>query len=533
MTPACRPQPGESQPAFAVRFHSSMRRAIPDTDQRNRAMFAAWQEVGDGGQLNRIASQEFPAEKYVRVPCAPVFKEHATREGRDRRPVKYGRDELIALIDSNNHRIADTGNFSPITDGHTPSDEDVEAGRAKRPDVLGYAGPYYLGMIGRKEPRWAIFADEHHRKECFERSKAKRYRSPEVWLESRMEDRFFSPIAALESETPRLELGMVRYGRKPSGALVEKYSAAAFPSAASVVVKSTKYAANSGKEDSTMLSPEDRQELVNAILNSAPMQWVLEQMQGGEPDGDEQATDGFGEFDDDDDATDSYPGQGNGPASPPQDQPQAPPTQPQAAAPQPQPAAPQPTDGMDDDEREEYASLSPDGQAGYMKARKRYMSAGSAEQYSRRGNAEQIARDRALREDYSRVSADNQRLREDLAVATASNKVATRRERYSKLKDAGYIFDIDKELARSAGLDDDAFEIQLETIAEHYQRAPLSSSVPEIPVERSPQLKADSTTDSERENYSKRATEYVLSQRQAGKKITFAEAMAIVNPPKA
>ncbi|MCE7884832.1 MAG: hypothetical protein DYH08_13425, partial [Actinobacteria bacterium ATB1] len=28
--------------------------------------------------------------------------------------------------------------------------------------VLGYVGPFRVGILGNKNPRWCIFADEHH-----------------------------------------------------------------------------------------------------------------------------------------------------------------------------------------------------------------------------------------------------------------------------------------------------------------------------------------------------------------------------------
>ena len=52
------PNPGESQPDFAIRFHESMRDSVPRTSERNALMFRAWEEhVGDRDPLRRIAAE--------------------------------------------------------------------------------------------------------------------------------------------------------------------------------------------------------------------------------------------------------------------------------------------------------------------------------------------------------------------------------------------------------------------------------------------------------------------------------------------
>ena len=78
------------------------------------------------------------------------------------------------------------------------------------PDVVGFAGPFRLGHIGRTpgSRRAAILADFQIFKDDLKRVRKYPRRSPEVWLEDRYEDIFIDPIALLGAEAPRLDLGM-------------------------------------------------------------------------------------------------------------------------------------------------------------------------------------------------------------------------------------------------------------------------------------------------------------------------------------
>jgi hypothetical protein len=68
--------------------------------------------------------------------------------------------------------------------------------------VLGWAGNYRLGLIGRKNPRWAIFQDEYHPPETAPLLDRKPQRSVELWNfpDGRS---YINPVAALSSEAPR------------------------------------------------------------------------------------------------------------------------------------------------------------------------------------------------------------------------------------------------------------------------------------------------------------------------------------------
>ena len=273
-----KPFPNETQPKFAIRFHDSLMQQIPDTEARNRACFAAWRESRPDDELTQLADEDFPETTYPRRTDVPLFAEHSTSrevvgpDGQKRKQrVVYDRSALAAITDRCNFRIRDSRDFSPITAGHTPS----EPG-APMPDVLGYAGNFRLGMIGRVKPRWAIFGDEYH--EDAAALKKLRRRSPEVWVEEKMEDRFMDPIAALGAETPRLDLGPVRYARNTQGQLVERYSsAAAFPRSGSVSIPTHKYESQGRNMEI--------EQIVNALMQTEPMQWVMQQMQGSQGSG--------------------------------------------------------------------------------------------------------------------------------------------------------------------------------------------------------------------------------------------------------
>ena len=182
-----RPQTGESQGEFAVRFHETMRDGISDTDERNSRAMDAWRKYAAAADpVEQRAQRRFGPEEFKRVNDVPVFGEHQTKDDEDN-PVVYDRAALQSIIQRCNARIADTGDFAPLTDGHTPDKEQLAKG-ARMPEILGYSGPFRLGMIGNKNPRWAIFSDEYHHLGDADKLKKLPRRSPEVWLEPKMSD---------------------------------------------------------------------------------------------------------------------------------------------------------------------------------------------------------------------------------------------------------------------------------------------------------------------------------------------------------
>jgi hypothetical protein len=160
---------------------------------------------------------KFPADQFVHSPGVVVFAEHVTQDSKGKEQ-KYDRQALQAIVDRCNYRIEDTGDYGVLVKGHNPDDPEAE-----QPPVLGFAGNYRLGVIGKKKPRYAIIADEWHYKDTHEQVRKLPRRSVEIWMHQDMGERFFDPIACLGAETPRLDLG-VKFAKDRAGHQVEKYS---------------------------------------------------------------------------------------------------------------------------------------------------------------------------------------------------------------------------------------------------------------------------------------------------------------------
>lgn len=283
------PKPNESQADFAVRFHAATKSEIPKTSERERACVEAWRTSGKD-DLDRVAQSHFAADQFRHVQNIPVWAEHETTREKDGKEeqVKYELAELKAVLDRCNHRIEDTGNFPTISHGHTPDHDALDRG-ARMPEALGFAGPFRLGMIGDKRPRWAIFADEWHRKDCTDQLDRMRYRSPEVWVDDDVSKRFMDPIAALETETPRLDLGMARYRRAGDGQLVQRY-AATFAGAGNVFIPGEEPDRHQKPtEESSDMDDSTVKSIIDALMETREFQFLHQMMQSEEsqqPEGD-------------------------------------------------------------------------------------------------------------------------------------------------------------------------------------------------------------------------------------------------------
>lgn len=498
------PLQGETQVAFMDR---ALRTLPGSTDHKTAVAMAAWSNSGRDAHLEQIVRQRFPASKFRRVRNRPVFVEH-TKPRMKRDPVtgheyevleKYDRDALAAIVDRCNERILDTGDFSPLTEGHTPDPEEVAKG-ARVPDVLGYSGPYRLGMIGNKKPRWAVFCDEFQHLESVPKLDRMTRRSPEVWLEERMQDRFFDPIAALGAETPRLDTGLGRFGRRADGRLVEKYSAAAVaPSGANTFIPSDggerkrEYAADAQPSDNgakPMMSPEDVKMIVDAIEQLPWVQFVKEQMgaqAGGGPD--EAAGAGAA-------PPPSAPAEPPPPPAPDQNaagMPPAPPMGAPGAAPPP-PMAPQQQYQCDDDDKSmasRYAAgeVSDDEFMDHFKGRKESYAAslgtGTAvtENPGKPAGTGEVA-DRAAysrsehdtRVRYARLERDHNELKSKVNKLEREKRDQYRRGKLLERQAEGYVFDLDEELKDTGDLSDPQFERHLARV-ERYERSPLGTPV--------------------------------------------------------
>lgn len=173
-------------------------------------------------ELATLAREQFPPSQFVRAEGVCVFVEHETL-GADGQPLKFDAASLAAIVDSCNARIAESGSFTVLAAGHTPTPEERSCGAAQ-PDVVGFCGPFRLGQFGASK-KSAIFADEWRRRDSVERLSRLPRRSVELWRATEPQSAFFDPIAALGAETPRLALGL-NYSLDGSAAVL-RYAAAA------------------------------------------------------------------------------------------------------------------------------------------------------------------------------------------------------------------------------------------------------------------------------------------------------------------
>lgn len=457
------PTATETESDFITRFHESMQQQIPDTDKRQQSAVSAWRQSRGPTDEEQRAAEQFPEADYVHVRDVPVFAEHETL-GRDGKVSKYGRDELQAIIDRCNLRIADTGDFAALTFGHTPDSADVGA---EMPEMAGFAGPFRLGMIGRKNPRWAIFGDEHHYRLKASRVKECPRRSPEVWL-GPMADRFFDPIAVLGAEAPRLDMGM-RYVRTAGGRVIEKY-AATFPGPATVCLpdepEKEKHAmpdpnADGNPPDTTnQLSPEN-QALLAALMETKVIKWAAGKM------AEEEA---------------AMAGADPDPANPA-------PTPAPPPAPNPSPS-PTPEPEKDKAGMDRYSKMQ-----GELEASK-------------------------VREQQLQKELDAVKTRVD-----TSEEKARKVERYSRLEKAGTVavLDVDEEMKRVEKYDDATFDAHMGVILEKYAKIPVNAGifVPEnVPTGTAQQ------TEKYRKEASKKAQDYVINERSNGRQVSYEDALA-------
>jgi hypothetical protein len=215
-----KPEAGESLERFTVRVGQLYRGKI-DPDELNEAIWTAYSEANGPTDVERVAQSKFDPSKYKYVPAVCIFAEHKTTDSQGQ-PRDYGVKELYRIARANNARTEDVASFVALSDGHTVSPT-KENPRPPQPDVLGWAGNYRLGLIGRKKPRWALFHDEYHPHETASVLARKPQRSVELWNfpDGRA---YINPVAALSSEAPRLPLPTKFQMVQVDGVMIERYS---------------------------------------------------------------------------------------------------------------------------------------------------------------------------------------------------------------------------------------------------------------------------------------------------------------------
>jgi hypothetical protein len=268
---------GRRLPAFFVSWErtlsiglalSQQRTADPAMDAIPRANVRGTHTAFDPAQFETIVN-------------VPILAEHETTAA-DGRRLKFGFDELRQVCARCNQRIRETGDYAAIVVGHTPTAEQKAAGMPE-PELIGFAGPWRMGLLGEQgsRQRWAILADCHIFREDLAKWRKHPRRSPELWLEDRYDQMFLDPIALLGAQAPRLDMGLL-FAADRDGRQVERYQAAAAPSATSVSIPAhepRRYQSGA----TGMLSPEDLQQIVQAISQTDWAQWCQQQMAAQAP----------------------------------------------------------------------------------------------------------------------------------------------------------------------------------------------------------------------------------------------------------
>lgn len=283
------PQPDETLERYTIRCASTVNGMDPD--DFNEAVWQTWRQTRGLTEEEEIARRKFSPEKYRVEPGVCVFAEHKTTTA-DGKKRHYKLRDLVNIVRGCNERISDVAAFPAISDGHTANPDDPNP---REPRILGYAGNYRLGRIGRKNPRWAIFQDEYHLKDAADVLVNKPRRSVELW--SFADGRaHFDPVAAIGSEAPRLPLPQRFSTLNYEGASVERYTFQsggwASPGANSTHVptgprtkKATYSAATDGEtsvpqgDEPMDLSEEALQRIVAAIAELPVLKWAQERME--------------------------------------------------------------------------------------------------------------------------------------------------------------------------------------------------------------------------------------------------------------
>lgn len=270
--PQVAPQPGESEEDYIVRAHYALHQTIPDPGKRNQVIWDSW-DATNGNPMFDQAARYFGADQYSNTPPRPFFMEHEkVNYGPDgsEQITNYDLGELTKIVRENNHRIQDTDAYTALVDKHTlpPPYRDPDP-----PKNLGFVGPYRLGMLGKKNPRWAIFANEWQRNDKAEQLRDRPNRSVEVLQLKANGRRYIDPIAAL-SEAPRLPLPTTaQYSATADGQeamTVERYDAtpaiyAAYPGGMNTHITGTK---NKKAKDMYDGSDTPNQDLIREVLNA-------------------------------------------------------------------------------------------------------------------------------------------------------------------------------------------------------------------------------------------------------------------------
>ena len=410
-----------------------------------------------------------PEGDFVVFDDRPVFCEHTATDG-----TVYDRQRLAEICENQNARIRETGDFTPVVLGHTPNQYERLHG-ASQPEVIGFAGPFKLGLIGDETPKWAILGRFH----VFQEEERRFRKNPRCSVELWPDDKIFDPISVLGAETPKLDLGM-HYSRRSDGQRVARYTAVA-PSGSNVFVpacigddddKRKPKQTYSAEDTGMALSPEDIGQIVDALKSTAEFQWIQQRM---------QAEAGVG-----DDLDDGAP-------APPAEDPNA-----ADGDGDPEPQNQPPTGGDKDRYRKEKAMPAPAAAA--AKAR----DTETEDLKIKYAKAQKEARE--YKDRYERLEADVESLK--FAKTQAERQAAL-----IDLANSGYAIDVSEELADCQEMDAKAFDKHLERVRTKYSRAPVGRSLFQEKPEKFAKAEAESValSNKAREHALKNGTSYAAA----------------------
>lgn len=415
--------------------------------------------------------RNFPDQEFLNVRDVPVFVAHAATLS-DGREVTFGPEELQAIVENCNRRIAETGDYAVITLGHTPAPGEHKP----EPMVVGLAGPFRLGRFAGKP---AILADFHIFREHQDVLRKYPRRSPEFRLVGDLTQTHLDPIALLGAEPPRLDMGLtLLYQERHGDRLVERY-AAVMPAASNTFVPSTQ------SKETYSMDEEQLKALLEALEKLDWVQWVKKKMA----------------------------------------QEAAVPEEPQAGAPENYQG--QPSEKIEPEVAKHILKEGEiRGQPLTEQQRKMFGAAAGREK-----DADSTLRERyhLLQQQLEAQRTELEKLRQDVETERATRVNA---ERYSQLVQLRqvYAFDLDREVERCrySQMTDKQFLDHLAIIRENYKRIPVG--------ERLPPLGAAVELDQAREQYSeevrRRALEIAKRKKAAGEDVQYEQILEAVRSGK-
>jgi hypothetical protein len=391
-----------------------------------------------------------------------VFVEHEAQLS-DGRRVVFDWRLLTAIVRNCNERIAQTGDYATVIIGHTK-------GPGDNPPVIGFAGPFSLGLLNGK---LAIFADFHLFPEHADALRRYPRRSPEFILHEDLSKTYFDPIALLGGEPPRLDLGLtLLYSAIVDGARVERY-AAAMPGPSNTYVPTCGL-----KEEYANMNDEQLKAIIEALEQLDWVQWVKRKM------AEEANAQVAPEENTEPDQTESY--------------------------------SELPSEKIDSEKAKEILEHGEvHGQPLTEAQRKMFWAAANREKNSADGP----------RESYRAIVAEIERLQRQLEEERAERINAQRHATLVALRQQ-YAFDLSKEMERCRWpkMSDEQFQEHVECIRENYRRIPIGERLPVLPSPPPMELQREQYSEEDR----RRARELVLRERERGVELTFEEALARV-----